>query len=260
MCQIIRPSLKEVLRYGRAPFVSPRLGGPQQAIFASYPPAAGGGIAVANAWKNAIVDTTVNVTVAPTATNFLCATLTCFGGAHANHAVSDNIGGTTGWVKVVGLADAGSGEYSLWYKPNVPAGITTVTTNGGAATVSVIGIVQEASGVTTFTGGEVVSGTTSAQSAYSPGNVNNATADSVLFGLYGTEDIGSNPATITLNSGGTTGTWSYVNNDCRELDGVSFIMVASMPAIVVAATGNKTHVWGGLNNTGHNTAIIAAFH
>lgn len=213
-----------------------------------------------NAWKNATVSTTIGVTVSGTATRFLVAGMACFGGAHANHVLSDNIGGTTGWTKVAGLADGGSGEYSLWYKTNIPAGITTVTTNGGAATVSVIGLVQEVSGVTTFTGGEVITGTTAAQTTYGPGNVNNATAASVLFGLYGTEDIGSNPATITLNATGTTGTWVYENNDARELDGVSFIMVASMPNIVVAATGNKTHVWGNLNNTGYNSAIIAAFH
>lgn len=42
MCQIIRPSLRDILRFARPPFV-PRLGAPQQLILTAQTPAGGGG-------------------------------------------------------------------------------------------------------------------------------------------------------------------------------------------------------------------------
>lgn len=229
-------------------------------------PAAGGGasLEVVQAAKAAAVATSAAVTISPTAANLLVVGIVGYTGDDANHTVSDNIDGTTGWTLVHRTNDSASANISLWYKKNIPSGITTITCTGGASTTSTIGFAHEVSGASTstpFTSGEMIGGNEEGQTTWGPGNVNNATAASVLFGLFGCEDVGGNPNTTTLNGAGTDGTWVYEDaTNSKELSGVSYIAIGSMPNIVVSTTGNKAHVWGTLNSAKAGTAIVATFH
>lgn len=245
------------------------MGAPQQIMLSAVAPAAGASLDVVNAWKEAAIATSAAITAAPSAGSLLVVCIATFTGDKANHGVSDNIDGTTGWNRITksgatGVTDGGGHEYTMWYKMNAPAGITTITAIGGTGAVSTVAIAHEVTGASTtaaWTTDESIMATSAANSAWGPGNVNNATADSVLFGFYGAEDSGTASASFTLNGTGTTGTWVYESTtNSRELAGATWLMTLSVPNIIVNSTGNKTQVWQTLNTSTYNNGIIAAFH
>lgn len=216
----------------------------------------GGALTVQNAWKASAAGQTAVVTVTGTAGRMLVVGVVGFAGSSANHVVSDNIDGTTGWTKVASTNGAGSINVSMWYKANIPSGVTRITNNVGASATFPTAIVHEVSGGSqVFTSGE--SAGFSGSGNASTGTANNATAASIFFAFAANVD-GGNPATWTLNGSGTVGTWNLKNStNSQELDG-SANTTCSMPNIIVASSTTEKHVW--TSNGVDYGAVIAAFH
>jgi len=79
------------------------------------------------------------VSISPSAGNALIVTVTKITTLTQSIAsVSDNIDGTTGWALAVEYFPSTSTNYrgaSIWYKANVPSGVTTVTVTGASVNV-----------------------------------------------------------------------------------------------------------------------------
>ena len=213
----------------------------------AYPSGGGGGGSptLANCWKNVgNSGSTLNVTVAPTSGSCLVAAVAEYQSTTNNTALADNIGSTTGWTKVIRAANS-DGSVVLWYKANVPSGITTVTLSCSTGASYYNCHVIEISGANTstpFTTGES-SSATGASSTANTGTVTTATANSILVGITTPWDEGGNPATLTLNASGTSGgTWSHYNSAAKEDNGAANL-VSSAPTASVSATGAKIHYW-----------------
>lgn len=222
--------------------------GPAQQVLlglGTNPGGGGGSPTIANAWKNVgNSGSSINVTVSPTSTSCLVVGIAEYQSTANNTAVSDNIGGTTGWTKVIRAVN-GDGCVVFWYKANIPSGITTisVTLSTGASYYNVH--VHEIAGANTstpFTTGES-SSATGASSTANTGTVTTATANSILVGITTPSDEGINPATLTLNAAGTSGgTWSHFNSAAKEDNGAANL-VSSNPTASVATAGAKIHYW-----------------
>jgi hypothetical protein len=151
------------------------------------PAAAGGGAALTinNVWKasDTVGAQSEAITVSPTTGHWLVVCMVSYQGSHANHAVTDNIGGATGWSKAIGFNDATSGlTGSIWAKQSIPAGITTITCNGGASGNFGTAFAHDVSG---GSGGVFTSGESSSAAATGTnpqtGTATNATAAFRLF-------------------------------------------------------------------------------
>lgn len=218
---------------------------------------------IANAWKAVGTTQTRAVTVAPTAGNFLVVSVSSYGSSstHANHAVTDNIDGATGWTKVAGVnGNSSQVRISMWYKSNVPSGVTTVTVDAGASGSYAIGIVHEVANCTTFTTGEYATYTSAAATSTNPqtGGCTIGTAASAMFAILATADS-ANPANLTVNSTGTSGgTWALKSStNSQETNAASYYPV-SVPSVITTATGTFVHGWTTADKT--YACIIGAFH
>ena len=213
-----------------------------------YPSGGGGGGGspmLANCWKNVgNGGSSLSVTVSPTAGSCLAVGVAEYQSAADNTSISDNVDGTTGWTKAIRAANS-DGSVVLWYKKNIPSGVSSVvlTRSTGASYYNCH--VIEISGANTsspFTTGESSSATGSSSTA-NTGTVTTATANSILVGITTPSDEGINPATLTLNAAGTSGgTWSHYNSAAKEDNG-AVNLVSSAPTASVSATGAKIHYW-----------------
>lgn len=208
--------------------------------------------------RNTAVATSTNISISPTAGNALVVAVTSYLGNNANHAMSDNIDGTTGWVKLGGTQNGNFDPpcASLWVKFNVPSGITTLTCTGGVDTLITIAIAHEVSGITTFTGGEA--GTNAQLPTTNPetASVTNVTAASIFFAVLTNAD-GANPAQMDINGTGTVGTWNLFNANSQYLNGAVLYPV-SMPNYIASSSASTKHGW---TTASRGTAtVIAAFH
>jgi hypothetical protein len=87
--------------------------------------------------------TTATPSISPTAGNALVVFITQSASGTRTYAPTDNIEGATGWTEAAYLNS--SGTANVWFKANVPAGITTVTITASAA-VTFTAAVAEFSG------------------------------------------------------------------------------------------------------------------
>lgn len=222
-------------------------------------------IVVQNAWKGGVGSgTSCTVTVSPTAGNLMVVVIAGYLGTVSNHAVSDNIDGTTGWVAIAEIASASAANnISMWYKKNVPSGVTTLTLDGGASTLAINGNAHEVSGCSTtapFTSGEYSATSSSPVATTNPvtGSATNATANSIFFACCGNIDS-SNPTTFTINQTGTVGTWNlFSSTNSQELNGANRNVI-SVPNIIVSSGTAEAHGWTSASR-GDQKMIIAAFH
>ncbi len=207
------------------------------------------------------VATSATITISPTAGNLLVVAVTGYSGNNANHGITDNIDGATGWTKVGGVQN-GSGDpecVSLWYKKNIPAGITSLVCTAGVGTVITIAIAHEVSGASTsspFTGGEAATNAVTATTNAQTGSVTNATANSIFFAVL-TNNDGTNPALMDINGTGTVGTWNLYNANSFYSNGASLYPV-SVPNIIVSSGAARVHGW--TTNSKSTATVIAAFH
>lgn len=233
-------------------------------VLASQKIAAGGAsLAVANAWKHISASGANAVTVAPSSGSllFLCVSQAA-GTSDTASSVSDNIGGSTGWVKIGTITNTnGVGiGLTLYYKANIPSGITSVTftpSTGFTYTNVMIHEVTGASISAPFTSGEALfstdslGGTTQATSA-----LTNSVAKSVFFACL-TDSTGSNPGAATLNATGTTTTtWALKDStNSQELNG-SANWLASVAFLIVSTSAAQTHAWTIDAGTNVSKAIV----
>lgn len=222
-------------------------------------PAVAANIVVVSVAKGHGSTGSVNASISPTAGNTLIAVAACSGGSV--QTLSDNIGSTTGWTTVGNQNQGGSSRIRLWYKANIPAGITTVTFADSTGTFNTL-IVHQVSGLSSspFTGGEVAN-LTSSGATLNPqiGPVTNATANSIYFACVTTADQASDPAQMNINGTGTVGTWNLFNStNSQELDQNNFT-VMSVPNIIVASSAARTHGWA-FATAVDSGGLIAAFH
>lgn len=235
--------------------------GPMQLLLGQKTASGGGGgnPTLANVWK-AVGNggSTLNCTVSPTAGSCLVVPVAEYASTADNATVADDVGGTNGWVKAIRAVNT-FGSVMLWYKANIPSGITTITLTHSTTTSYYNLHVCEITGADTstpFTSGEVSSATGESSSANS-GTVTTATAKSVLIAITSPWDAGNNPETMTLNASGTSGaTWSHYNSAAKEDDG-SVNLVSSSPTAAVTTTGARIHYWSFAGSRSWSSAMIA---
>lgn len=227
--------------------------------------AAPSGLTVVQAAKGIqLSGTTVTVSISPTAGNMLVVgAMTYSFSASLVLSCSDNIGGGTGWVSVTQQTfNAGGGNTALFYKPNVPSGITTITLTQTNPTAQVEAIVHEVSGAsptTPFTTGEDNSGASTSGTNPQTGSATNATPASILFAFM-TTDASVNPANLTINGTGTVGTWNlFDSTNSQELNAATNWPM-SMPNQVVSSSAAQAHGWTITSGDAPTAQIIAAFH
>lgn len=231
----------------------------QQLLIAQQTPAGSGSPTLANVWKNVgNGGSSLNVTVSPSAGSCLAVGIAEYQSSADNTSISDNIDGTTGWTKVIRAVN-GDGSVVLWYKKNIPSGITTVTLTRSTGASYYNCHVHEITGANTstpFTSGESSTATGSSSSANS-GTVTTATANSILVAITTPYDEGVNPATLTLNAAGTSGgTWSHFGTAAKEDNG-AVNLVSSNPTASTASTGAKIHYWTFSGSRSWSSAMIA---
>ena len=217
---------------------------PQQILLTQKTAAAGGSPTLVNAWKNVgNGGSSVSVTVSPSAGSCLAVGVAEYDSTTDNTSISDDIDGTTGWVKVIRIASV-SDSVVLWYKANIPAGITAITLTRSTGATYYNCHVHEISGANTttpFTTGESASASGSGTTA-NTGTVTTATANSIMVAITSTDGSG-NPESFTLNAGSTSGgTWSHYNTASKEDNG-ALNLVSSNPTATVSTTGAKIHYW-----------------
>lgn len=220
--------------------------GPSQQMWLAQRTASSGGTpTLANAWKNVgNGGSSLSVTVSPSPGSCLAVGIAEYQSSADNTSISDNIDGTTGWTKVIRAVN-GDGSVVLWYKKNIPSGITSVvlTRSTGASYYNCH--VHEITGADTstpFTSGES-STATGASSSANTGTVTTATANSIMVAVTSPYDEGGNPATLALNAAGTSGaTWSHYNSAAKEDNG-AVNLVSSNPTASVTTTGARIHYW-----------------
>lgn len=219
----------------------------------------GGGISISStAWKNSAATTSVAVTVAPTAGHACVVVVSGYQSNPANHAVSDNISSTTGWVNILSGTFFANIGISIWAKYSIASGVTTITCTGGAGSGTTQGIVHEVTGITAFTGGEAAFADVGATAAPATTAKTNATAASIFFGVVATLTPSGNPATATINASGTVGTWALADaTHSQELDADNWV-VTSVVYQIVASGASRSHTWTVTSAAG-NTGI-AIFH
>jgi hypothetical protein len=226
--------------------ICPILGGSSIQFFGSFPAPTSAGLVIKNAWKGFTQASVPEVvTVSPSSGNLLVVCVMSLT-ADTGLAVSDNIGATTGWVKVPTTAsDSDAATLSIWYKPNIGSGVVAITVSTVQNTLFdvIIHEVSGASGATPFTTGEVagVNGT-SASTNPNTGSVTNGTANSIMFAACFNED-GANPGTLTINGTGTTGTYNlFSSTNSQDLNGASQFVFGVANRIVSSSAAQK-HGW-----------------
>lgn len=149
----------------------------------------------------------------------------------------------------------------MWYKPNCPAGITTVTATLAGGSFSTL-ICHEVSGAsaTPFTSGEVATQNQGGPSVNPQiGPKTNATAISIFFASLTSGDQASDPAQMNINGTGTVGTWNLKSSTNSQEQDFNNFSVLSVPNIILAASTATTHGWT-LATSVNWAGIIAAFH
>jgi len=222
----------------------------------------GGGFAVSTtAWKNNANATSVGVTVAPSAGNACVVIVDAYLGSSANHAVSDNIDGTTGWHEITNVSAVANCNVSAWVNWSMPAGVTTITCTAGGGAQVTGGIVHEVSGgISTFTSGEAEITQFLNASDVLTAAILNHTAASVFFAVQANATDG-NPITMTINSSGTTGgTWVLADNtNSQETDATDWI-AASVVNMVVSTSASRSHAWSGMPSSDGGGLLIFCLH
>jgi len=235
--------------------------GPGNQLLLSYkaPSGGGGGLAVVGAFKNTSTTTTCAVTVSGISTgDLLVACFSEYNVSTEGSAMTDNLA-SAGWTKVAGTSD-GLVAISIWYLANASSSITTVTgtrSTGATDTCLVVHRVTGASTSTPFTSGERATANGGSANPQTSA-VSNATAASIYFAAVG-NNSGANPATYTINSTGTTGTWAiYDSTNSQELDG-SAHMTINVPYQIVSSTASRGHGWN-TSTSQRYAAAVAVFH
>lgn len=93
--------------------------------------------------------TVASISLSPTAGNTVVVYVTQIVSNTRTYTVSDNIDGTTGWTQAVYLNPTGAA--GIWYKQNVPSGITTITVTANTSTTTMSAAATEFSGMGTVT-------------------------------------------------------------------------------------------------------------
>lgn len=154
-------------------------------------------------------------------------------------SVTDDVGGT--WAKAIDLSTTGS-YTGIWYRNNVPAGITTVTATESSG-VSFSAVVQEWSGIDTTTPVRATNFTTVTASPNVSGTVT-ATSGDVVIGA-----ISANSSTArTLSSAD----WTAIADATLPAN------FTAKQAYKISTGGSEQATWttGSASNTG---GVVAAF-
>lgn len=236
--------------------------GPSQQMWLAQKTAAAAGIAVNGAAKNSALSANASVSITPASGEMLVAIACEYGASVNNGTVSDNLS-SAGWTKVTSDVETSAGGIgiAIWYLANASPSITTVTFTRSTGTSYNTLIVHRVSGVSTstpFTSGEAATAKSSGATSLATGGVSNATANSIYFAGV-VNGSGNNPCTMTINSTGTTGTWSLYNaTNSQELNAFDN-MPLSVPNLIVSSTASRGHGWA-FESSLRCTAAIAVFH
>ena len=236
--------------------------GPSQQMLLAQKTATSGSISVTGAAKNSGTTSTLSATISPSSGELLVVFFVEYGTSAIDATVTDNLS-SAGWTKagsVLNTSSTGIG-ISCWYLANASASITTVTATRSTGSLDATICVHRVSGCSTsspFTSGELSTNTGTAVTSGSTGNFTNATANSIFFaGIVNSS--GANPATLTINSTGTTGTWDLYNStNSQELNGTSF-MTISCPNVIVSSSSARGHGWA-FEASQRYAAMAVAFH
>lgn len=210
---------------------------------------------IVNVWKGTgETDDHIATAVSPSAGNLLVIAMATY--LADVSSVSDNIDGITGWTKINSSASGNGSVVAMWYKENIPTGITTVTATaiGGQYVTAIIHEVSGASQTAAYTGESAVLASIATANPQ-VGPVTNGTAASIFFAALTDNGVG-NP--MTINSTGTVGVWNlYSPTLSQETDEVNFSII-SVPNIVVTSAIAETHGWTTPN--ADCEAVSACFH
>ncbi len=235
--------------------------GPMQLLLGQKTPAAAG-ISVNGAAKASAFNANPTATITPASSECLIVWTSEYGASGSlNGTVTDDLG-SAGWTQAVSVANTSAGTIGLmcWYLPNASPSITTVTFNRSTGSSYATLCVHRVSGLSTstpFTGGELNSSTGTAAAAQS-GTVSNGTANSIYFAGV-VNGSGNDPCTLTINSTGTTGTWSLYNStNSQELSSFSNMNI-SCPNLIVASSSARGHGWA-FEGSLRYACAVAVFH
>lgn len=90
----------------------------------------------------------VTISFSPTAGNFLIVTINQRGsGSTRTYTVSDNIDGTTGWETDASINANPDRQVRIYWKKNIPSGITTITITVNTGNLNFDGMISEFSGM-----------------------------------------------------------------------------------------------------------------
>ncbi len=203
---------------------------------------------------------TVNSAWTVTAGNLVIAGVVGWQPSASDAVASDSINGTYTIRRIDRDSSAFGGSTSLHEARNITGGTPNLTANGGTSSTFVTAAFHEVSGAdqtAPFTGGEAggsagIGGITG--NPVTPA-VTNSNANSIFFAIMANSD-GSNPATMTVNSTGSTPTgWALANTtNSQELDGSAF-QDMSVPFLVVSSSAGTRHGW---TSSGSSTVCYSA--
>lgn len=213
-------------------------------------------IQVLNAWKSSNTPiTSTNLSISPSAGNLLyVSAIYGFGGdLTALSRISDNIDGTTGWVKISAqyfpyVAAGDNWVMVSWYKKNIPSGLNTLTFDAQGNGTYVTAVVHEVGGLSTsspFVSGEdlynsYLSGNETANPIV--GSVTNSVANSIFFSPMSSYD-GLNPIIATPNSTGTVNANFSVFDSTNSQELWPHYYTLCVPYAIVSSSLAVTHGW-----------------
>lgn len=218
----------------------------QQMLIATGAAASAGGITVTGAAKGVATTGNASATITPASGETLVAITSEYGYSSLNGTVTDNLG-SAGWTKAGSLTEASGGNIglSVWFLANASPSITTVSFSHSTGSLYNTICVHRVSGVSTsspFTSGEFASNSAGTGSNGTSGNVSNGTATSIFFAAT-VNGSGANPCTFTINSTGTTGTWTLYNSTNSQERNAFDNMPINVVYQVVSSSASRGHGW-----------------
>jgi hypothetical protein len=150
----------------------------------------------------------------------------------------------------------------MWYKKNIPAGITTITGTGGvdAGIDLIIHEVSGASITAPFTAGEFKAKNDGGTKTNNPQTtaLTNATANSIIFAACENTPEAT-PFTHTPNGTGTVGTYAHYSANSHH-DGWGTVGYNDISVVYQIVSSSTSQVHGWTTDTWYSGSIVAAFH
>lgn len=220
--------------------------GPQQQILIALGNNPVSGISVTGAAKGVATTGNASATITPSSGEALIAWACEYGYSTLNGTVTDDLS-SAGWTKIGSLTEASGGNIglSVWYLANASPSITTVIFNHSSGSLYNTICVHRVAGVSTsspFTTGEFASNSSGTGSNGTSSTVSNGTANSIFFAAT-VNGSGANPCTFTINSTGTTGTWTLHDSTNSQERNAFDNMPINVVYQIVSSSASRGHGW-----------------